>query len=69
MDETHMKERRRLNAMTEVLAMIADAFAREKKLETAVAAYVVTGMIVKKIETLEKALDKALKMELGGGDV
>ena len=69
MNETYMKESRRLDAMTEVLAMIAGEFAHNKTLETAVAGHVVAGMIVRQIEALEAALDKAIDDATGCGDV
>ncbi len=67
MDGRYAKESRRLDAMAEVLAMIADDFADEKTMERALAGHVVAGMMVRQIGVLDKALDDVIAQAMGDG--
>ena len=65
MNGEYMKESRRLDAMADVLAMIADDFAADKTLEKAVAGHVVAGMMMRQIEVLDSKLDAVVSEAMG----
>lgn len=60
MSEGYMKEASRLDTLAEAVRMVADEFAKTKKTETAVAGYVLAGMVLEQIDTIDKELDDIL---------
>lgn len=57
MSDGYMKEANRLDVLAEAVRMVADEFAKTKKVETAVAGYVLSGMVLEQIEAIDKELD------------
>ncbi|MDD5018519.1 MAG: hypothetical protein PHO15_10530 [Eubacteriales bacterium] len=57
MQDGYARESQRLDAMAGTLAVVAKEFEKTKDVETAVAGYVLCGLILRQLEALDKQLD------------
>lgn len=56
----YVKEERKLDALAEAMKLVLEEFEKTKDAEVAAAGHVLSGLIVKHIEALDRQLDKML---------
>ena len=57
MKDGYLRESRKLDALAEAMALVAKEFEKTKESDTAVAGYVICGLIMRQIDILDKQLD------------
>jgi len=67
MRNSYRQQSRKLDALAESMALVADEFKKSKDPEIAAAGHVLAALIIKQLETLEKELDTVLEEVTEGG--
>lgn len=61
MKDSYRQQSRRLDALAEAMALVADEFNKSKDPEIAAAGHVLAELIMKQLETLDRELDTVLE--------